>query len=81
MPADLYGLDGRDHWPDHHVHTGGARPSPRRGANVTSDSGNCGMLGLPGQASSAADRPSLARRVRLAEDQARIDEILAQTKQ
>jgi hypothetical protein len=30
VPADLYGLDGRDHWPDHHVHTGGARPSPRR---------------------------------------------------
>lgn len=74
MPADLYGLDGRDHWPDHHVHTGGARPSPRV-SNVTSDSGMCGMSGLMGR------QADLARRVRLAEDQARIDEVLAQTEQ
>ena len=36
-----------------------AVPGPACGvSNVTSDSGMCGMSGLPGQASSAADRPT-----------------------
>lgn len=53
-----------------------AVPGPARGvSNVTSDSGMCGMSGLPGR------QADLARRVRLAEDQARIDEVLAQTEQ
>ena len=54
-----------------------AVPGPARGvSNVTSDSGMCGMSGLPGRL-----QADLARRVRLAEDQARIDEVLAQTEQ